>query len=334
MNILVTGVTGFVGSVLLPELVKKYKESKISILVLPEDHINPFWEENDIEIIKGDITDRDRIIMICRDKTHVIHLAGLISFWKKDLEKLKAVNIDGVANIVDGCIEHNVKKLIHISSVGAIGFDKSSEIGNENTPFNWSEDFYYMTTKFEGQKIVEQAIKENKIDAVILNPASIMGPGDPNIKTPHNQLYNNIYKKPMIGSFAGGLAIVDVRDLVSIIIKCVEDQTSESGEKYLIVGANKSYPEVLGTIGRYSKRKVYPFKIPPFILAGAGKLIEILGAVFNKRPILTYSYGKLSGWKMYYSAEKSIKEFDHKYIDFNKTIEDTCRYFEDHFINK
>jgi dihydroflavonol-4-reductase len=332
MKILVTGATGFVGNSLLEELPKAFPEAEISAFVLPDDeHKNRLVNiYTSLNIIEGNIVNREEVLIAVKGHTHVIHLAGLISYWKKDNEKLMAVNKAGVENIVAGCLEHNISRLIHISSVGAYGYHKDGSLADEDTPFNWPNNFYYMVSKHEGQKIVEQAIKDKGLNAVILNPASIMGPGDPNLSTPHNQLYYKIYKQTLYGCFSGGLAVVDVRDLTKIIIKAMDSDVS--GERYLVVGANVEYTQVVRAIARWAGKKAYPFPVPPFLLSTTGALFEAISFLTNRRPLLTYAYGKLSGWKTYYSNEKSRKDFDHDYIPFEKTIEDSCRYFEKTFL--
>jgi len=331
MRILVTGATGFVGNVLLAELPKTFPEAEISAFVLPDDpHQIRLRQDKKSRIIEGDITKREDVENAVEGQTHVIHLAGLISYWKKDTKKLMAVNKTGVENIVEACLKHQVQKLVHISSVGAFGFKKDGTLSTEETPFNWPKSFSYMVSKYEGQKIVEQAAKEKGLKAIILNPASIMGPGDPNISTPHNQLYDRIYKGTVLGCFRGGLAVVDVRDLVSIIIKALSSE--RHGENYLVVGANLEYSQVLKAIGRQAKKKVYPFPVPAFLLSAAGFILELISSVTNRKPLLTLAYGRLSGWKTYYSSQKSIKEFKHSYISFEKTIKDGCEYYEKSFL--
>ena len=332
MKILVTGATGFVGSRLLEELPKAIPGAEISAFVLPYDKhksrlINTYACLN---IIEGDIVNRDEVMRAVKGYTHVIHLAGLISYWKKDQEKLMAVNKAGVQNIVESCLEHNNSRLIHISSVGAYGYHKDGCFADEDTPFNWPDNFYYMVSKRQGQKIVEQAINNKGLNAVILNPASIMGPGDPNLSTPHNQLYNRIYNGLFMGCFSGGLAVVDVRDLVKIIIKALD--SGGSREKYLVVGTNVEYSRVVKAIARCAGKKAYPFPVPSFLLSLIGALLETISSLTKRHPLLTYAYGKLSGWKTYYSNKKSKKDFDHEYIPFEKTVEDSCRYFEKTFL--
>jgi nucleoside-diphosphate-sugar epimerase len=188
-----------------------------------------------------------------------------------------------------------------------------------------------MTSKHFGQTTVEEAVRMRGLNAVILNPASIMGPGDPVLEPPHNQLYARAYGGLMFGSFRGGLGVVDVRDVSALIIKGLD--RGRAGERYLLVGANLSYPDVLRLIGKHARRPVYPFPVPALLLSAAGLSMELLSYLTGKKPLLTYAYGRISGWTTFYSNEKSRREFCHEYIPVDKTIRDSCRYFEETFIS-
>jgi dihydroflavonol-4-reductase len=332
MKILVTGATGFVGNVLLRRLRESHPDFSISAFVLPDDPLkNSLSRYEGLRLIEGDITHRKDVLEAVQGHSHIIHLAGFISYWKRDRKKLMEVNIQGVENIVEACLEHRIRKLVHISSVGACGFHKDGRLATEDSPFNWPDNFSYMVSKHEGQKIVEKACKEKGLEGVILLPASIMGPGDRDLNTPHNQLYDRIYQKKLFGCFSGGLAVVDVRDLVEIIIKALD--APRGGEKYLIVGANVEYSDVVKRIGKHANRKTYPFAIPAFLLRMTGGFLEFVSFFTRRKPLLTSAYGKLSDWKVFYSNEKSKKAFAHEYRPFEKTIEDSCRYFEKTFLS-
>jgi len=331
MRILVTGATGFVGSVLVPQLIKQYGPDSISAYVLPGDRIPESWKDERVRLFYGDIADRKRLSEAVREQTHVIHLAGLISYWRRDFDRLMRVNWQGVCAVVEACLRAGVSRLVHVSSVGAIGFQKRGRLIDETTPFNWPPYFHYMTSKFFGQEVVAEAVRKNGLNAVILNPASIMGPGDPVLETPHNQLYARVYNGPMFGSFRGGLGVVDVRDVVAIMIKGLD--RGRTGKKYLLVGANLSYQDVLRLIGKHARRPVYPFPVPGWLLSAAGLSLELVSQLTRKRPLLTYAYGRLSGWTTFYSNEKSRRDFSHEYIGVEKTIQDSCRYFERTFIS-
>lgn len=332
MRILVTGATGFVGNVLLRELPVSFPDAQISVFILPEDPFkNSLHRFKGLHTIEGDITGRKDVWNAVKGHTHVIHLAGLISYSRRDKKALMDINTKGVQNIVDACSDHGIRKLIHISSVGACGFHKDGRLADEETPFNWPPYFHYMISKYEGQKIAEQASRERKFQTVILLPASIMGPGDPNPATPHNKLYERIYKKGLFGCFSGGLAIVDVRDLTEIILKALK--LPINGGKYLVTGANVKYADVVKAIAKHAQKKAVPFPVPAFSLSVAGGLLEFVGRVTGRKPLLTYSYGRLSGWKVYYSNEKSREDFHHQYRTFDETIADSCRYFEENILD-
>jgi dihydroflavonol-4-reductase len=329
VRVLVTGATGFVGAVLLPGLVGRYGSGCVDALVLPGDAIPATWRDAGVRVFAGDIADPPAVREAVSGHSHVIHMAGLISYWKGDEDRLRRVNEDGARAVSEACVATGVDRLIHISSVGAIGFHGDGTPADETTPFNWPEDILYMVSKRRGQDIVEQAARERGLRAVILNPASIMGPGDHNPATPHNELYKMICGRTQIGSFAGGLAIVDVRDLAAIILKALEGQ-GRDGESFLVVGANMRYGDVVRRISRACGRKSYPFPVPAPLLAAAGKALEWSARRSGRRPLLTAAYGRLSGWTAYYDNGKSRREFDHVYIDPDKTIEDGWVYFRDH----
>jgi len=330
MKILVTGATGFVGSVLVPELVRIFGPDSVSTYVLPGDRIPESWKSENVRILYGDITDEKRVLEAARGQTHVIHLAGLISYWRRDFSRLMRVNFQGVRALVEACLRGRIHRLVHVSSVGAIGFRKRGELIDEATPFNWPPYFHYMTSKYLGQTVVVEAAQRKGLNAIIFNPASIMGPGDPVLETPHNQLYARVYGGRMFGSFRGGLGVVDVRDVSAAVIKGLD--RGRTGEKYLLVGANLYYPDVLRLIGKYAQRPVHPFPVPASLLSAAGLSLELVSQLTRKKPLLTYAYGRLSGLTTFYSNAKSRRDFSHEYIPIEKTIRDSCRYFEKAFI--
>jgi dihydroflavonol-4-reductase len=329
VKILVTGATGFVGAVLMPDLVREHGAAALTAFVLPGDRIPQSWTGLGVRTILGDIADAAAVRTAVAGHSHVIHLAGIISYWKRERRLLERVNRDGVRCVVEACLAEKVERLVHVSSVGAIGFHPDGSPADEETPFNWPDNLPYMTSKRDGQRVVEAAVRERGLPAVILNPASIMGPGDHVEGTPHNRLYRSIWRGSLFGSFSGGLAVVDVRDLAAIVRKALT--RGRIGEKYLVIGANLLYAEVIRQISRCCGRNAYPFAVPAPLITVAGGVLELVSRFTGRRPILTAAFGRFSGWYGYYDNGKSRREFGHEYIPVEQTIRDGWEYYRRHF---
>jgi dihydroflavonol-4-reductase len=330
VKILVTGPTGFVGRRLVERLLDTRPADPVAALLLPGESV-PEAFVGKVELLRGDLRDQAAVREAVRGRDLVFHVAGCISYWVLDRGLMEAVNVGGVQSIVDACLEFGVKRLVHVSSVGAIGFHRDGSLADESTPFNWPESFGYMTTKRDGQAIVQAASRDRGLDAVVVNPASVMGPGDPGPATAHNRLYADMYgRSAFLGTFGGGLAVVDVRDLVETILAAAE--RGRRGEAYLSVGANVPYTRVLELMAKEAGKRFIPLVAPPFALVAAGALAELVSRLTRKRPLITVAYGKLSGWKAYYSNEKSVRELGASYRHLEETIADGCRYYENTFL--
>ena len=332
MNILVTGASGFVGRRLVSRLLDTRPQDKVAVFLLPTETL-PEDLLRKVEVLRGDLRQPETVRAAVRGRDLVFHVAGFISYWVLDAGIMEAVNVGGTRAIIDACLEFKVKRLVHVSSVGAIGFNPDGSEADEDTPFNWPESFGYMTTKRDGQRVVMDAVRERGLDAVVVNPASVMGPGDPVPGSAFNRLCGNVCgHKVFIGTFAGGISIVDVRDLVETIIAAADK--GRKGEAYLAVGANASYKRVLELMAKEAGTIFIPLVVPPFVLVAAGWLAELFSRLSRKRPLITVAYGRLSGWTAYNSNAKSRRELGITYRSLEETIADGNKYYAETFLKK
>jgi dihydroflavonol-4-reductase len=332
VNILVTGASGFVGRHLVSRLLDTRIRDKVAVFLLPTETL-PDDLLRRVEVLRGDLRQPETVRAAVRGRDLVFHVAGFISYWALDAKIMEAVNVGGTRAVVDACLEFKVKRLVHVSSVGAIGFNHDGSEADENTPFNWPESFGYMTTKRDGQKVVMDAVRERGLDAVVVNPASVMGPGDPVPGSAFNRLCGNVCgHKIFAGTFAGGIATVDVRDLVETIIAAADK--GRKGEAYLAVGANATYKHVLELMAKEAGTRFIPLVVPPFVLTAAGWVAELFSRLSRKRPLITVAYGQLSGWKAYNSNAKSRRELGVTYRSLEETIADGNRYYTETFLKK
>jgi len=329
VTIAVTGATGFVGRALLPRLAAAYPGARLRALVMPGDPLAAGLDglvPRELETVEGDVTSAGAVERLVAGASRVLHLAGLISYWRMEEDRLRSVNIEGTRNVVAACARAGVVRLLHVSSVGAIGFRRDGTPADEDEPFNWPDSLPYMTTKRAGQQVVEDAVRAGRLDAVVVNPASVMGPGDPNPATPHHRLYGMIRASRSLMTFTGGLAVVDVRDLCDVIVAALA--RGATGGRYLAVGANVTYAEVVRAIAREFGRDVRPFAVPAPLVTAGGGMLELVSRFTHRRPLLTAGYGRLSGWTAYYANGRSRALLGRDYLPFAETIRDGCRYYE------
>lgn len=327
-KILVTGATGFLGNVFIPLLLESplAAEARVSVFALPGERM-PAHFPGKVEVLRGDLRDRSSVDAAVAGSELVFHIAGAISYRNSDAHFLKTVNVDGASNLALSCAEQGVRRLVHVSSVGAIGFNPDGSLADEETAFNWPEDFHYMTTKRAGQEAVLKIGRERGLEVVVVNPASILGPGDPNPRTPMNSLYAMVMKHPLLpGTFSGGLALVDVRDVAALLLLAAE--RGRPGRKYLAVGANVSYHRAIEVMMQAAGKGFLPISAPTRMLALAGSLMEMIAERNGSHPLLTGSYGRLSGWSAFYSAERSRTELGMRYRSLEESMRDGLEYFK------
>ena len=132
MRVLVTGATGFLGQHLVQALLDK--NYQVSILARRTSDLSCF-KDSPIKVFYGDINDTLPLLEATRDQEQVFHLAGLIAYKKSARPQMIKVNVHGTQNVMDACITNNVSKVLHLSSVTAIGANESPESLDETSPY-------------------------------------------------------------------------------------------------------------------------------------------------------------------------------------------------------
>ena len=108
----------------------------------------------------------------------VYHVGAAMKGWREDFE---AGTVWGTRNIIDACLRHRVKRLVYVSSLGVLDHagHEDGVIVDEESPVEPNPDLrgLYTQTKLEAERMVLAATKERGLDAVIVRPGQIFGPG-------------------------------------------------------------------------------------------------------------------------------------------------------------
>lgn len=301
MKVLVTGATGFLGSWLVRRLLDE--GCAVRITKRPSSQLEEL-EGLPLEIVSGDVTDRASIVAAARNVDSIFHLAGLIAYARSQRRAMEKINVDGTANVIAAAQENSVRKLVHLSSVVAVGASFDGTPLNEESPFNVEHlHLGYFDTKYEAEKLVIDAVKARRLDAVILNPSTIYGPGDAKKGSRSVQI------KVAQGRFPfyppGGVNVVSVEDVVDCIIAAWKK--GRTGERYIVAGENLYIKDVFAMIAKEAGVEPPRIHLPKHALLAIGKFGDLMEKVGQKGP-LTSENAWVSTLYHWFDSSKAQRE--------------------------
>jgi nucleoside-diphosphate-sugar epimerase len=321
-TIFVTGGTGFLGSYLLRYLVKKGYQNikalkrKNSSLALVEE------VKDRIQWIDGDLQDILSLELAMEGVDQVYHCAANVSFNKKEVKKMMRTNVEGTANIVNIALDFGIEKLVHISSIAALGRSKDQKNVDEKTP--WQRDnanSNYAISKYLSEQEVWRGIAEG-LPAAILNPSVIIGSGFWDVGT--SQMFQEVWKGLRFYP-VGASGFVDVRDVALLAIKLME--SDQIKERFIVNNKNCNYLEFFSEVAKKLNKKAPDIKVSP-ILRGLAWRLDWLRSKFTGRPhLITKETANLVSNTFHYDNSKSIQTFDYRYIPFEKSLTDITDQF-------
>jgi dihydroflavonol-4-reductase len=313
-NVLVTGGTGFIGSNLAEALVQH--GCNVRILRRPGSDLRALGSLN-VEHALGDVCDKESVKSAMKGCDTVFHTAAIVSYWKKERPLMFDVNIGGTRNVVESCIELGVTKLVHTSSIAAVGFPEKGTMADETNSFNWERyDVGYRISKFEAEKEVRRGV-ERGLDAVTVNPSVVIGERD--IHFHGGQLIRDVYRRKIFFSVAGGMNIVYVGDVVRGQILAAK--YGRSGERYILSGENLSYKEIIATIAEVVGGFKPMFQIPPACVRLVATISEGIANGLGRRPWVTRELLAGSHFNYYFSCRKAETELGYTRTPIREAVE-------------
>jgi dihydroflavonol-4-reductase len=276
MKILVTGGNGFLGS----WIVRKLSGLGHSVRVLHRRSSQVTSLKGvPYESAIGDVTEYLTVLEATKGVDAVFHAAAVIAYSPNERTQMERVNVYGTENVVRAAIEAKVQRLVHTSSVVAVGATLDRKILNENSPYEMSRfNFGYYETKFHGEELVRSAVRSGRLDAVIVNPSIMFGPGDAVKGSRKTHLKVASGKIPFYA--LGGINIVDVEDAVQGHILALEK--GRAGERYILGGDNILVKELFEMLATFGGNRPPMIPLPNTVLRNLARLTEYAEKVSYK----------------------------------------------------
>ena len=259
MKIFITGITGLLGSYVAREFaqfgeIHGLKRANSSTRLLDEVDFPIHWHE-------GTLTDLDVIDEALEGTDLVIHCAGKVSFFQKDEEELFEVNVKGTANLVNAMLYSGVKKLIHVSSVSALG--RSPELTHVDENHKWVDspmNTKYGTSKYWGELEVWRGEQEG-LDLIVVNPSVLLGKikDDRSSTAIYSHVLENRSHYPL-----GSINFLDVRDAAKIIKRLFEK--GAWGERFILNQGSMKYQEFFQKMALAFDKKAPTKPVSDFML--------------------------------------------------------------------
>ena len=307
--ILVTGATGFLGAELVKQLtdqnllVRALRRSSSKIPALLQNNTLVTWHI-------ADINEPENLADAFEGVTKVYHCAATVSFDPKDKAKLLKINIEGTANIVNLCLENNIR-LLHVSSIAALGDPKEHEtIITEETEWN-PEELHsdYAISKYGAEMEVFRGHQEG-LEVVIVNPGVIFGYGFP--KKGSGVIVQSVKKgNPFFTK--GNIGIVAVEDVVKCMVQLMKSNCN--GERFTLVGENIETKKLLEFIAEELKVKKPSIEATKAMTSIAWRLDWFISKILNRKRKLTKNTAAASHSKYHFDISKIKAKIN---IDFQK----------------
>ncbi|MCD6459752.1 NAD-dependent epimerase/dehydratase family protein [bacterium] len=321
---LVTGATGLVGSHLVEFLIKK--GAKVRCFVRQSSDVS-FLNTFKLDLIKGDLTDKESVDNALKGVDVVFHCAAMVSDWA-DRETMYKINVGGTENIIDACLKYKVKTMVAVSSLAVLGMGKQIN-ANETAPYVYTGDNYNYT-KIESEKKILQACREKKLPGTILRPPYIYGPRDRQL-LPRVVSFLKKGKFIFIGSGKNPISLVYVENLVNALYLASENDNA-IGEIYHITDGHdisrKEFINLLALKLGYAEPKK---SIPVFAAKIACAVLEVISkAVKSKNPpILNKFRMKFLDTYLTFDISKAKKEIGYNpCYSFDKALDETVKWFK------
>ncbi|MGA2824304.1 MAG: NAD-dependent epimerase/dehydratase family protein [Bacteroidales bacterium] len=336
--ILVTGGTGLLGSHVLYELSRQGRKvlaikRKNSDTVTVRKVFSYYSEAPDellknIEWYDADLMDFGAVGDALEGIKEVYHIGAVVSFYPKDHKTMLKINIEGTANLVNLSMDKGVEKFCYVSSVATLGCGMNGNLTSEEDYWVTSrKNLIYSISKYGAEREVWRGMEEG-LNAVIVNPSSILGPG---FWADNSGLFRLVWEG--LKYYTDGITgYVDVRDVGKAMIQLMDRNIFN--ERFILSADNLSYQQLFGMMAKYLGKPEPAVKIPDFVTEMLWRIEAVRTFITRSTPLLTKEIAH-SMWQKYsYTHEKLQKTLGFEFTPVEQSIREICGFYLKEMNNK
>ena len=299
---LVTGATGFVGAHVARALLDAGERVRCLVRA-GSDRRN--LEGLDVELVEGDLLDAASLRPGLDGIRRLFHVAADYRLFVRDPASIYRANVDGTRALYQAAAEAGVERVVHTSSVGALGLRDEGRPADEETPVVFEKVVgHYKRSKVLAEREAE-AFAARGLDVVIVNPSTPVGEGD--VKpTPTGKIIVDFLNRKMPAYVDTGLNLIDVHDVA--IGHLLAAEKGQRGRKYILGNEDLTLKQILDLLASITGLSAPTRRVPHWIplLVGA---VDTTGArLFGYEPRVALEAVRMSRHRMFFSSARAVRE--------------------------
>lgn len=322
MAILITGSTGYIGSLLTVKLAEQGEDIRILVRKDPE---LPAFRHPNIEIHKGDITDMPSLESAMKGISSVYHMAAYARLWAKEPDTFHKINVEGTRNVMEAAWNAGVSKIVYTSTAGVIGPSGEKPM-TEDDPRITGFFNAYEETKTKAEQLTMGYVQRG-LDVTIVNPARVYGPGLDTGSNPVTKIVELYMKRkwhviPGNGEDVGSYCHVD--DVVDGHIKAMVK--GGKGQRYIFGGENATFNELIRLIRKHSgvEKKLYHLPFP--LMSLVSHVMKTWSTISGTAPMITPDWVRRYDYHWELDSSKAVREIDYRIRSLDEGIKQTVEW--------
>jgi len=303
MRCFVTGATGFLGSHVARQLLKRGADLRLLVRSTSRtDNIDDLPADR----VVGNLRDVESLKRGMDGCEYLFHVAADYRLWAVNGQELYDSNVEGTSNVLQAARESHVRRVVYTSSVATMGFGNNGHMTDESTPVSLAKMIGdYKRSKFMAEQRVIEAARDGQ-NVVIVNPTTPIGERD--IKpTPTGRIVVDFLKRKFPAYVDTGLNLVDVIDCADGHLLAMEK--AAPGERYILGGENLTLKQILDKLAAITGLPSPSIRLP-YAVAYATGVVDTLvtGKIRQREPRVTLDSVRMGRKKMFVTSAKAERE--------------------------
>jgi dihydroflavonol-4-reductase len=324
---LVTGASGFIGSMVVRKLIER--GVPVKAFVRPGASLEPFegLSPDRFQLAYGDILVSHTIYRALAQCDRLYHVASAFRYWSRRPSDIIDPAVSGTRAVLEAVRRRDLARVVVTSSCAVLGTTGSEEPMDEQHENNLTDPEIYVRAKIEADRVVAEGVDAG-LPVISVLPSAVFGPGDRKPTPNGHSLLSYLKLSPhrKVPATDGGVSVVDVEDVAEGHILAMEK--GRVGERYILGGENLTYRDLF-QLAHELTGLAEPGGAPsPGLVRLAGRMLELGARWTGKDPILTYRLARDYAYgRVWVTSAKAEQELGYSHRPARETLARAIRFY-------